>query len=61
MSDVLDPLVFATVIGARFFVPLLIPRFPLPAIIASLVLDAVDQTIFDTFTTRELENYQSYD
>ena len=38
-GDVL--LVFIAVVGARFLVPLLIPRYPLPAIIACLVLDGV--------------------
>ena len=38
-------LVFWMVAGARFLLPLTIPRYPLPGIIASLVLDAVDQTI----------------
>ena len=36
------------VILARLLVPLLIIRRPLPAIIACLVLDAVDQTVFQT-------------
>ena len=31
--------VFIAVVGARFLLPLLIPRYPLPAIIACLVLD----------------------
>ena len=33
-----ETLVFAAVVGARFGVPLLIPRFPLPAIVTALVL-----------------------
>ena len=45
-----DDLVFLLVVGARFLVPLLIPRFPLPAILAALVIDAADQTIFQAFT-----------
>jgi len=56
-----DTLVFVLVVGARFLVPLLIPRFPLPAILACLVIDAADQTIFDNWTEIDLENYQSYD
>ena len=40
-----ETLVFLAVIGSRFFVPLLIPKFPLPTIIACLVLDAADQSI----------------
>ena len=53
--------VFITVVLARFFVPLLIPRFPLPAVVACLVIDAADQSIFQMFTDDPLEGYQSYD
>ena len=56
-----DTLIFVLVVGARFLVPLLIPRFPLPAILACLVIDAADQTIFAKYTTIDLGNYQSYD
>src|SRR4051812_1019886 len=52
--------VFIAVVGARFLVPLLIPRFPLPAIIAALVLDGVDQTIFQAFGY-DPPGYQGYD
>ena len=52
--------VFIAVVGARFLVPLLIPRYPLPAIIASLVLDGYDQTIFQAFGY-DPPGYQSYD
>jgi len=53
--------VFWVVAIARFLVPLTIPRFPFPGIIASLILDAVDQTIFQQFPGLELEGYQGYD
>jgi hypothetical protein len=53
--------IFVVVVLARFLLPLLIPRFPLPAIIACLVLDAADQTIFQMFTDDPLLGYQSYD
>ncbi|WP_229070956.1 hypothetical protein [Actinoplanes sp. DH11] len=53
-------LVFLAVVGARFLVPLLIPRFPLPAIVAALVLDAVDQTVFQSFGF-DPPGYQGYD
>jgi len=56
-----DWLVFWIVAGARFLLPLTIPRYPLPGIIASLILDGVDQTIFQQFTTLPLEGYQGYD
>lgn len=54
-------LVFWIVAGARFLAPLTIPRFPLPGILASLILDAVDQTIFQQFPGLNLEGYQGYD
>ena len=41
--------VFVGVVLARFMLPLLIPAFPLPAIVGCLVLDGVDQTIFQIF------------
>ena len=41
--------VFVLVVGTRFLLPLLIPRYPLPAIVACLVVDGVDQTIFQAF------------
>jgi hypothetical protein len=53
--------VFWLVAIARFLVPLAIPRFPLPGILAALILDAVDQTIFQQFPDLELEGYQGYD
>lgn len=53
-------LVFWTVVGGRFLLPLLIPRYPLPAIIACLVLDGVDQTIFQSFGY-DPPGYQGYD
>jgi hypothetical protein len=55
-----DAVVFVAVVGARFLVPLLIPRFPLPAIVAALVLDGVDQTIFQAFG-HDPPGYQGYD
>jgi hypothetical protein len=45
----------------RLFLPLAILRFPLPAILAALVVDAADQTILQQFTTLSLDNYQNYD
>ncbi len=54
-------LVFWFVAIARFIIPLSIPRYPLPGIIASLILDAVDQTIFQQFPGLDLKDYQGYD
>ena len=56
-----DLLIFVVVVGLRLFVPLLIPRFPLPAILAALVIDAADQTIFQNNTELDLTGYQGYD
>jgi hypothetical protein len=56
-----DTIILWTVIAARFLIPLLIPRFPLPGVLAALVLDAADQTIFQTWTHLPLDNYQNYD
>lgn len=61
MGDFTDGLVFALVVLARFLVPLLIFRYPLPAIIAALLIDAADETVFDVLTNMELTFYQSYD
>lgn len=61
MAESRDLVVLALVIAARFFVPLSIPRYPIPAGIAALVIDGVDQTIFQVFTTLPLAGYQSYD
>src|SRR5918998_2248036 len=55
-----ETLLFLMVVAARFLVPLLIPRFPLPAIVAALVLDGVDQTIFQAFGY-DPPGYQGYD
>lgn len=64
-----DTLIFALVVGARLLVPLLIPWYPLPGVVAALLLDAVDQTIFQSragaaeqlYGRLLLENYQGYD
>jgi hypothetical protein len=57
----MDTAIFLVVLGLRLGVPILIFRFPLPAVLASLVIDAVDQTVFQTFTDLDLSSYQSYD
>ena len=56
-----DWLIFWVVAGARFLLPLTIPRYPLPGILAALVLDGIDQTLFQQFTNLPLEGYQGYD
>jgi hypothetical protein len=56
-----DLLVLGLVIAARLLLPLLIPWYPLPGVLASLALDAVDQTLFQSFTRLDLSGYQGYD
>ena len=45
-ASTLDVSVFVLVLGLRLVVPLFIPRFPLPALLAALVIDGIDQTSF---------------
>jgi hypothetical protein len=61
MDDPRNLTVFIAVIAARLFVPLAIPKYPIPAGIAALVIDGVDQTMFQSLTTLDLAGYQSYD
>jgi len=56
-----DELIFVAVLLLRLGIPLLIPRFALPAILGSLVIDAWDQTIFQNNTDLNLDGYQGYD
>ncbi|MDC3402559.1 hypothetical protein OAX95_01335, partial [bacterium] len=60
-GDTSDIAVLLVVMAMRFIIPLFIPRFPLPAILAALVIDAADQTIFQQFTNLNLDGYQNYD
>lgn len=64
MTATSDQMVFLAVIVGRFLLPLAIPRYPLPAIIACMLLDAADYQIFNFFTSlpiESLEGYQGYD
>ena len=55
-------LIGVAVVASRFLVPLLIPLYPLPAMIACLVIDAVDQTVFQFLAPgADLAWYQGYD
>ncbi|WP_448062032.1 hypothetical protein [Cellulomonas hominis] len=56
-----DGLVVGLVLALRLVVPLFIPKVPLPALIASLVIDGVDKSIFEQLTSMQLDWYQSYD
>jgi len=61
MTETSDQLIFGAVVLARFLVPLAIPWYPLPAVLAALLIDAADQTIFQHFTSLPLGGYQGYD
>ncbi|HEX5498399.1 MAG TPA: hypothetical protein VFX03_04195, partial [Thermomicrobiales bacterium] len=56
-----DTLILALVVGLRLVVPLAIPRYPIPAGLAALVIDGVDQTILQATTKLNLDGYQNYD
>jgi hypothetical protein len=56
-----DLIIFGIVLGLRLLVPLFVPRFPLPAEIAAMLLDAADQTIYQKWTSLDLSGYQGYD
>lgn len=58
--DTMTSVVFLAVVAGRFFLPLFIFKYPLPAIIGCLVLDGYDQTIFQAFGA-DPPGYQSYD
>ena len=53
----MEDVVFLLVVGARFVVPLFIPRFPLPAIICCLVLDAADDAGVELPLAREMKDH----
>jgi hypothetical protein len=52
--------VFVIVVGLRFIIPLFIPKWPLPAVLACLVLDGIDQSVFQAFGF-DPPGYQNYD
>jgi hypothetical protein len=56
-----DTLVVVAILATRLIVPLLIPRFPLPAILVALVVDAADQTLLQQLTDFSLDSYQNFD
>ena len=49
------------VVGARLLLPFTIPYYPLVGSIACMILDSIDQSIFQQFPAIPLEGYQSYD
>ena len=60
-GDTSDLVILFAILATRFVVPLFIPRFPLPAILIALVVDAADQSILQKATDLNLDGYQSYD
>ena len=54
-------IVVVLVVGGRLGLPLLIPYFPVPALLSCLILDSIDQSIFQQFPAIPLDGYQSYD
>jgi hypothetical protein len=61
MNEYADAIILLFVVGLRVIVPLGIFRYPLPAIIAALFIDAADKSILELFTNLNLDFYQSYD
>lgn len=61
MSEYTDAIVFVIVVLLRIIVPLSIFRYPLPGILAALLIDAADGGILERFSSIDLEFYQSYD
>jgi hypothetical protein len=56
----MEETVFVTVLLVRFFLPFTILRYPLPGVVACLVVDGIDQSIFQAFGF-DPPFYQSYD
>jgi hypothetical protein len=57
----INEIVFWAVVLTRLLVPLMIPKWPLPGMVLSLIVDAVDGSIFRSITTLDMNLYQSYD
>lgn len=49
------------VVAARFLLPLAIPAYPLPGALATLAVDAADQSIFQALLGADFPGYQPYD
>jgi hypothetical protein len=54
-------IVVILVVGGRLLLPFTIPTWPLLGSIACMLLDSIDQSIFQKFPAIPLEGYQSYD
>lgn len=57
----LDTFPFILIVLARLLVPLLIPVYPLPGIIAAMLLDLKDQVAFLASGAGGTDDYQAYD
>jgi hypothetical protein len=56
MTATSDQMILGAVIVSRFLLPLAIPRYPLPAVVACMLLDAADYQIFNFFTGLPIES-----
>lgn len=54
-------ILFVAVVLSRLVVPLFIPRYPLPALLAVLLIDAADQSLYEFSGVLMLEGYQTFD
>lgn len=54
-------ILFVAVILSRLVVPLFIPRYPLPALLAVLLIDAADQSLYELSGALMPEGYQTFD
>jgi hypothetical protein len=64
--DSVGAVIVVAVVASRLVVPLFIPRYPLPAILAALVIDGIDQTVFKSVLSASdwakiANGYQGYD
>ena len=64
--DSVGAIVVVAVVASRLVVPLFIPRYPLPAILAALVIDGIDQSVFKSVLSASdwakiADGYQGYD
>ena len=61
MAETSDLLIMWAIILVRLLVPLAIPRYPLPGILAATFLDMVDFTVIRDRTNLPMEGYQGFD
>jgi hypothetical protein len=61
MAETSDLLIMWGVILVRLLVPLAIPRYPLPGILAATFFDMVDFTVIRDRTNLPMEGYQGFD